>query len=326
MSKPNRRRGMALLNVLLLVTIISALSIGFVDDIRFGIRRAENTRFASQARWYAHGLEQLAMVRIARLLDADSARTSLAGNWHQQDFSFPTDDDGTLTASLRDAGACFNLNSVVEGAGDLIRSREAGIRQYRVLLGLLGIGEARAAQLADALADFIDTDAFRSPAGAEDEAYASLGYRTAGTLLSEPSELRAIRGYDPQVYALIRPHVCALPQSGPTPVNINTLAPESAVVLAALSEGQIGVGTFEQVLAQRPPGGWRSLDDFLASRAFDGRPPEGALLAQLGLTTRYFALESHVTFQGAQIVSSALIEASGPDAIRLVARRWSLPE
>lgn len=326
MRNRSSQKGMALLNVLLLVAIISALSIGFIDDIRFGIRRAENTRFASQARWYAHGLEQLSMVRIARLLEADTARTSLEGNWHQQAFSFPTDDDGTLTARLRDAGACFNLNSVVEGAGDLIRSRETGIRQYRVLLGLLGMNEARAAALSDALVDFIDSDAFRSPAGAEDEAYASLGYRTAGTLLSEPSELRAVRGYDPKVYALIRPHVCALPQSGPTPVNVNTLAPESAVVLSALSEGRISVSTFERVLVLRPPGGWRSMDDFLDSRAFEARPPEGALLSQLGLTTRYFALESHVTYQGAQVVSSALIEASGPDAIRLVARRWSLPE
>lgn len=326
MRNANPQKGMALLSVLLLVAIISALSIGFIDDIRFGIRRAENTRFTSQARWYAHGLEQLAMVRIARLLEADSARTSLEGNWHQQAFSFPTEDDGTLTAQLRDAGACFNLNSVVEGAGDLIQPRDAGVRQYRVLLGLLGIGEARAAQLADALADFIDTDSFRSPAGAEDEAYGALGYRTAGTMLSEPSELRAIRGYDPQVYALIRPHVCALPQTGPTPVNVNTIPPDSALVLAALSEGSISVGTFQSVLAQRPPGGWRSMDDFLGSRAFDGRPPEGALLAQLGLTTRYFALESHVTHQGAEVVSSALIEASGPEVIRLVTRRWSLPE
>src|SRR5690606_39757620 len=91
---------------------------------------------------------------------------------------------------------------------------------------------AQAQGMADALADWIDSDDQRAPLGAEDRSYAARadGYRTGATLLAEPSELRAIRGYDAVAYARLRPHVCALPVGGPSPVNVNALVPAQAPV------------------------------------------------------------------------------------------------
>src|SRR5690606_33606302 len=141
--------------------------------------------------------------------------------------------------------------------------------QYVALLQALEFPAAQAQALADALADWIDSDDQRAPLGAEDGSYAaqSPAYRTAATLLAEPSELRAIRGYDAHAYARLRPHVCALPAGGASPVNINALEPAHAPVLSMLTLGALTPARARTLLAARPAGGWADPAAFWAQPA-----------------------------------------------------------
>src|SRR5690606_18843964 len=165
-----RERGAALLTVLLLVAVMTVLLVAVMDDIRFALRRTGNAQALAQAQWYALGSEQLARARIHQL-DRDG-RTTLAGGWNGRPFLFPIE-AGVMQVRLDDASACFNLNSVVEGAPGQWRRREAGVRQYLALLEVLGFPGARANAMADALVDWIDQDEQPGPAGAEDPAYAA---------------------------------------------------------------------------------------------------------------------------------------------------------
>ena len=130
----------------------------------------------------------------------DPGVTTLAGGWNGRSFLFPVD-DGVIRATLSDATACFNLNSVVHGAGELFTRHETGIAQYQALLLALDFPPAQARALADALADWIDSDHQREGLGHEDPGYVRGrdGYRTGATLLSEPSPCgrtnRRIRGW-----------------------------------------------------------------------------------------------------------------------------------
>src|SRR3546814_6905391 len=90
---------------------------------------------------------------------------------------------------------------------------------------ILGIDPALAASIAAAAADWIDTDDRPLPDGAEDDTYAraAIPYRTANRFVADASELRAMRGVTPAIYATLRPWICALPTSDLSPINVNTL-------------------------------------------------------------------------------------------------------
>ena len=322
-----RCRGVALLTVLLLVAVMGTLLVAVLDDIRFGLRRAGNAQAVAQAQWYALGATTLARSRIAALSAADPTRTTLAGDWNGRTVVLPLDDAGriigSLSARIDDGTACFNLNSVVEGAPEQWQRHAAGVGQYLALQRAIGIDAAQATRLADALVDWIDSDDLPLPAGAEDADYAARGLRTSGGLLAEASELRAIAGYDPDAYARLRPYVCALPVQDLSPVNVNTLRVDDAPSVQMLAGDDLGREAARRILAARPAAGWADNRAFWAAV---GRVPDDALLAQPRVRTDYFRLHGEVDYDGAQVVVSALLERDGGGRVRVASRRWSADE
>lgn len=323
MRQPHEQ-GVALLTVLLLVAVMAAVSTAILDDIRFGLRRVENARNVGQAQWYALGAESLAQARIRRLFETDPNRTPDPDQWNGRVFEFPTDDGGMIRASIADGGSCFNLNSVVEGRGDLLMRRDLGVDQFEALLGALGV--ARAGALADTLADWIDTDSFRDGQGGEDEAYASgdQAYRTGGTLLAEASELRAVRGFDAAVYERIRPYVCALPTSDLSPLNLNTVRQPELITM--LTAGAVSPAAARRAIAARPADGWREPSDFWLSPPMSAVSPTDAMLDQARLSTRYFTLTAEVVHLDSEVVMSALLERTPAGSVVVRARRWTFEE
>ncbi|MDZ4318834.1 MAG: type II secretion system minor pseudopilin GspK [Phenylobacterium sp.] len=316
-------RGVALLTVLLLVAVLATLAAVVLDDIRFGIRRAANAEAVGQARWYALGAETLAAGQIGRLIGGQE-RLTLDGGWADRPFSFPVE-NGLIQGRLADGGACFNLNSVVQGVGEVLGRREAGVAQFIALLSALGVAPREGEMLAAALTDWIDSDGVRESGGAEDEAYlaGSPAYRTGGTLLAEVSEVRAIRGFTPAIYDRLRPVACALPTSDLSPINVNTLTPDKAVLITMLTEGGVSPALAQRVVESRPAGGW-SVESFWATPALAEHIPGDP--GQVKTTSRYFALQTDVTYLDAEVVASGLFEVDPSGQVRLVARRWTYDE
>ena len=321
-----RRRdeqGAALITVLLLVAVMSVLAVALLDDIRFGIRRAVNAGENGQAQWYALGAEAIAQARIAALGDG---RTSLMGAWPDRVFTYPLD-QGRMELRLADAGACFNLNSVVEGAGEMLQRRDQGAAQFTTLLLALGFSDQDALALTAALVDFIDSDALREPAGAEDEAYAQAAFprRTSGTLMAEASELRGLQGVSEDVYQRLRPYICALPINDLSRINVNILPPQKAVLLTAVTDGRLLPADAARLIALRPADGWRSDTDLRAAPPVAALGGSGGLGQQVGLVTRFFRLEADVRHGDGEMLSSSLFEKNGRE-VRLVSRRWGAEE
>ncbi len=319
-------KGAALITVLLLVAVMSVLAVALLDDIRFGIRRGMNAAENGQAQWYALGAEALARSRIARL-SSGSGHTSLAGNWPGRFVQFPVE-EGQVGMRLADGGACFNLNSVVEGAGEMLRRRDRGAAQFMALLVALEFPPQDAATLAASLVDWMDSDSLRESGGAEDEAYATspAGHRTGATLLAEVSELRAIHGFTDGVYRRLRPYICALPSTDMTMINVNTLPPTSAVLLTALTDGRLSTADAASLIGMRPAGGWPSDAAFRAESLLAPLSESGGPGEQVSLRTRFFRLETDVQHGDAEAFSSTLFESSGQGDVRLVSRRWGTEE
>jgi general secretion pathway protein K len=325
MSTRNEK-GAALITVLLLVVVMSALAVSLLDDIRFALRRSANAESVGQAQWYALGAEELAQLRIERLMQG-TGRTTLAGGWNGEWRDFPID-NGLIRAKISDATACFNLNSVVEGAHEQWTRRPLGLAQFAALLEEFDVPQGEAQSLAEALADWIDSDGARGVAGAEDDVYQGLArpYRTSGALLAEVSELRALRGMTPELYARLRPHVCALPTADLSPVNLNTLGEGDAVVLAALTEGALRPEQARALLQARPEEGWRDTTAFWTLPAFEALSLPDAVLQQVTVRTRFFALETAIAYADAEILASTLFEASPGGGVERHGRRWTWDE
>ena len=318
---------MALLTVLLLVAVMAVIATLILDDVRFSVRRATNAEAGAQAQWYGLGAEALARRSIARLSAVDPVRTPVLPAWNGRVLPFPIE-GGVMQIVITDGQACFNLNSLVEGSGEFLVRRPAGVEQFVVLARAAGLAEAKARQIADGLTDWMDADTAARPQGAEDAAYVAVGpgYRTSGVLLSEVSELRTVRGVDKPSYTRLRPWVCALPTSSLSAINVNTLTPDQSVLLQVLTNGKLSRSAARAIIDGRPAAGWATPDAFWSQPELTRLSLVDRATSQAEVRTRYFNLRADIDYGGARLVRSALIEALPDGRVHTVARRWGPEE
>jgi general secretion pathway protein K len=321
---PARERGAALLAVLLLVAVTGAIAAAALEGLRLSRAVAANATALDQARAFADGVEQLAMLTIDDQIQQSPDRTILDGGWSGAVRRFPMPGGAVAEARVRDGGNCFNVNSVVQGEPvGLLSRRASGVAEFVGLMMALGTPEADARRVAEAAADWTDSDVTPGPGGAEDEAYAGgpVPYRTANSLFADPSELGAVAGMTPDLYRRLAPWLCALPTSDLAPVNLNTLTPDQAPLLAMLAPGQLGVERARAVLAARPAGGWGSQVEFWRQDAMRGLAVPLDLQVQPQLRTRWFALDLSVRLGESEYDETALVDARIRPA-HVVQRRW----
>lgn len=324
MKVPRQERGAALLAVLLLVAVMGALAAAALEKLRLSTALAVNAAALDQARGFAVGIESLMALRIDDLIALAPERTTLAGGWNGERRRLPLPGGGLAEATVRDGGNCFNVNSVGEGnVGMPIVSRPSGIAQLAALLRTIEVPQGDAARIAEAAADWVDSDTQPNRQGAEDRDYigAEQPYRAGNTLFADVSELRAVAGMTPEIYAAAKPWLCALPTTDLSPINVNTLLPDQAPLIVMLAPEQISLDSARRVISERPASGWTSLADFWEVRALAGIVPQLDVQVQPQLRTRWFALELMIELQGAQLVETALIDARIAPA-RVSVRRW----
>ncbi|HEX8624599.1 MAG TPA: type II secretion system minor pseudopilin GspK [Allosphingosinicella sp.] len=321
---PPSERGAALLAVLVLVVIMAAIAAGAFERLRLSTAMAMNGAALDQARGYALGVEDLMALRIDDLAGADAYVTTLAGGWNGTPRRIPLPGEGLAVGTVRDGGNCFNLNSLVQGeATTALVQRPAAIEQFTALMTVLGLPEPTARRIAASTADWIDSDAQTSPQGAEDGAYAGArpAYRTGNTLLADPSELRAVAGVTPEIYRELKPYLCALPAADMSPINVNTLLPRDAPLLAMFAPAKARPDRVRGLIASRPPAGWRNTYDFWRSAEQAGLETNADPMSQLQLKTYWFTIELSVRFADSEMEEWALVDARLAPA-KVVARRW----
>ena len=311
-------RGAALLTVLLLVAVIAVMAATALERLRLSTRLAANAVALDAARGYAYAAETLATTRVTSLLGQSRDRVALTGGWSGRPFGLPIP-GGSATARVTDGGNCFNLNSLVVRAPDggyMVNGQM--VEQFGRLLRLLRVPDGDT--IAASAADWIDSDDVPLPDGAEDSTYRQ--YRTAGTLMADVSELRAVQGVTAENYRAMRPWLCTLPLPERTVLNINTLLPEQAPLLAMLMPDTLAVEQAQGALLRRPPNGYSSDDSFWStlSLATGGAADIGAR-QQTDVKTKWFALSIDVTNGSAELHEEGLIDARTLP-VRLVTRQW----
>jgi general secretion pathway protein K len=305
---PPHEKGAALINVLVLVGVMAALSTSLFDRLRLA-RHLDTTRAGLEvARGAALAGETMILARLPLPKLPERA------------FALPTP-AGTATVTLSPGGNCFNLNSVAIGPVGRTLTRPLGVEQLARLLTLLDVPQAESLRIAAATADWVDVDQQPGSGGAEDPAYARAAtpYRTAGTYLAETSEWRAVAGVTSAIFARAAPHLCALPEAELSRPNINSLTPADAPVLAAVTG--VPLATARDVIAARPAGGWRDTASFWAQPLLAGRQMAADTLRQPDTRDRFVAYRMTTRIDGVTLAQTGLIDTATAPA-KLLLRRW----
>lgn len=320
---PSGQRGAALLTVLILVAVIAVLAATALEKLRLATRLGGNAVAIEQARGFAYAAEALAMIRIGGLLQQAQGRVSLLGGWSDRPFALPLGGmagGGSAVARGTDGGNCFNLNGLAQnltGQPGVLIGNGVEVAHFAKLMRLLGIPAQVAEQVATATSDWIDSDENPQGSGAEDALYLARDppYRTGGAMMADVSEFRMVNGVTPEIYAQMRPWICTLPETKPTMVNINTLAPEQAPLVAMAQVDTISPGAIAQALLRRPPQGYAD------AGAFWAQMPGAAGAGGVATTSHWFNLRITVTLGSVRVDERALVDAR-QGMPQLVARIW----
>lgn len=285
MIKSSRQQGVAIIMVLLIVAIATSLAAYMAMQQNLWQRQVESQFERAQAR-------QLGAAGIdwARAVLAEDGRSNAVDHdkeiWTVRLPAIPVE-GGEVIGAIEDRQGLFNLNNVV-----------TNVAQFQRLLAVLGLP----AELAPALADWIDSDSEQQAGGAEDGYYLALAqpYRTSNRALVELGELVRVKGFDSRTIESLRAFVSVLPAAR-TPVNVN-FAP--AEVLVAVISG-LTLSDARLLVQQRQGQPFQDIADFKQRL-----PHEGIKIVDSDISVKsdFFWVTGRASVGQAQVVTQALLQ------------------
>ncbi|MEM7217554.1 MAG: type II secretion system minor pseudopilin GspK [Pseudomonadota bacterium] len=221
-----RQRGVAVLTVLLIVAIGSALAFSLATQQTMVVAQSRQTLVGGELRNLLLGGEVLARQVLYQDWEEDKEegvmKDTLLETWARvaPPFEIP---GGYIEIQARDLHSCFNLNSISADS----RPDDESIKRIQRLLTRAELDP----QLADRWRDWVDTDEEVYKFGAEDSEYLAreIAFRTPNQAAAHVSEFRLIADeMTIEQYAALREAACVPPDGG-AQINVNT----------------VGVGTLE---------------------------------------------------------------------------------
>jgi len=319
-----KQQGVALVIVLLIVAIVVILATEMSGRLQLNVQRAQNIKDNNQAQWYALSAEEFARKSIQELMQTQSAKIHLEQPWNQT-FTFPLDGGG-IQAELVDMQSCFNLNALRKATpAELNQQKITPVMEafHRLLLAVeleQPIDSFTADTVRDALADWLDSDERPRSFGAEDSEYSSreFPYLAANNLMVSQSEFRVIHGVSASWVNALWPFICVIPDSEELKINVNTLTPELAPVLA----GVLGI-TRQQasdLIGTRPREGWADVASFMAEPIVQAAQVTETQQEWLDVTTQYFILHTKTRYNKASYALSSLFYVPNPASVTVIRR------
>lgn len=307
------QRGAALISALVVVVLVTVIASRIQSDFFRTMSSVETSLSRQQARILLDSTASLAEMLIA--YDDDTEVDSTDDIWLQ-----PTGpmllDGGSLQASLYDATARININSL---GGDFGEQQSYSVAQRRFIRLLqtfddLPLSQAEAEKICVAVKDWLDADSFTSGLdSAENNYYTTLSpvpYRTANQFFESVSELQLVRHVTPEVYQRVRPWLVALPSSEPI-LNINLAS--SRILRTLNTADQLSPLEASQVdgwVLERESTPFSDINAFLASPTTDAITVGNQTISTEGLAvnSQYIQLETDMQFGARTYLYTALIE------------------
>ncbi len=286
-------KGMALLLVLVIITLLTSLLMELSYSTLVDQRLTETFRDSTKAYYLARG-----GVAAGRMLlkEDDNDYDHSTELWHTGIISYPVG-QGAVSVTIEDLNSKLAINSLVSGNNPRTVVVD---RFYRLFVSLEIDYLADPAELTAALIDWLDsgdqsyqliqTDDLDIPvAGAENDYYQGLSppYACKNGAVETLQELLLIKGFSRELLDKIAPHVTV---NGSDMININTA---SAEVLMSLN-ADIDEQTAETLIERRGDGPIESIES-LENLLSEERYSILKTLANqklLGTTSQYYRIAS----------------------------------
>jgi general secretion pathway protein K len=305
MRAPSRQRGVAVLTAMLVVAIGTMIAANLLWEATLDQRRTAAALAADQGLMYVQGAEAWVGDILRQDLIKSPNSDNLGEDWAAQLPPLPID-GGTITGHIEDLQGRFNLNNLITPDG---KEDPIAVAQFERLLMLVGLDP----NLAGPVIDWLDpnTDA-HFPSGGEDSVYADADppYRTPNMMITSPSELMAVNGFDDESYAKLAPYVTALPMG--TKINVNTA---SDVVLASLSD-KIDLSMADSLIEERGTEGFADVNS-----AFSGLV-EPEVLQRVSGVTQHFMLTATIQLGDSQLTVHSVLQRGASGVTRTLFRSF----
>jgi general secretion pathway protein K len=294
---PRRQRGVALLVALLVVALATLVIAALLDRGQLALARSRNDLRSAQADAYARGLEAYA---AEVLLKDDQGMDANDDIWAMPLPPTPVP-GGEISATMTDMNGCFNLNNLVQN-----RQRQmVWMMRFRNLLLALKLSP----DIAEATADWIDSDNDADPRGAEDGVYLAHDppYRAANRIFTDASELRLVAGVDERAWEALAPYVCALPTA--TSLNVNTASIPVLMSLSSKITAPLAARLYKNGHAR-----WQSANnlqgtgDALVELARAGVTLDQDEQQGLGVASDYFMAHAQIRLDGIDFAYRSLLQ------------------
>lgn len=297
MSALRKQKGVALLVVLILLVMMSALAAKISQQFCRNLQKTHYQVSQQQLRWAMLAQEKVVKDRLQTDASGESKPLNPEGDWHQ-----PLETQGedyTVVSQVEDAQDCFNVNNLL-AAEKVTQGQNAPAvpekpRNEQIVEQILtesGISHTTAEEIYQQLVDYLDGDTTTAKEGAETDAWAGVvpARQPANQMMRAIAEIRQLPAFPAAAYPKVSKLLCALPDSA-SKVDVNTLKPEQAALLAALFPGKITEDDALRLIDSRPETGWENMETF--SKALEQTFPQlkddlPQVAELLSTSSRYF--------------------------------------
>ncbi|HEV7815015.1 MAG TPA: type II secretion system minor pseudopilin GspK [Janthinobacterium sp.] len=334
-----RQRGVAIITALLLTALAITIVTSLFWQQQVQVRSMENQRLHLQTKWILRGALDWArlILRQDGISTGPGSPVTLDGIWATPLAETRLDDyverervDGdnynaTLSGQISDAQARYNLANLSIGK-NINKDQVAMFGRLLTNLQLdPGLAQATAQAIANTQqAQELPPDGTSVPGGTTTTGTTTTGTTTTATTgttasagttapasgsdgsqpmqFTQVDDLLSVPGFTSQSVEQLRDYVTVLPvQTTATALNLNTASPQ---VLAALVPG-FSLAEATAIAARRKQTSYRLVSDFTTQLGVD-RPVSAGV--QIGVTSTYFLVTSHILLDRAELDAQALIQ------------------
>lgn len=250
MNVLRQEKGMVLLLVLVVVTLLAALVTELAFSTLVDLRLTETFRDSTKAYYLAKGGVRAGRSILQRDTNGYDAPDDPEELWSQGIAQYPVG-DGLISVTIEDLGGKINLNALINTNGGNVNPtvKDRVLRLFEILE--IKDGEALVGALIDWIDQddlvYIDPDTGRA-VGAESGFYLQREkpMRCQNGPLKSLDELQLLRGFSPELSQQLAPYVSLY---GNDKINVNSAGAE--VLMALSADPEISRSAAESIIAHR---------------------------------------------------------------------------
>jgi general secretion pathway protein K len=329
-DKMRERRGIALILVLMVITVLTVLILDLHQSVRINFYIANNMTEGLKASYLARsGVQVAAGVLLKDMQD------NKIDSWHEDWYDFlgkagmpaiPVGENEMVMMEINDESGRFNLNTLVNKRGTVNQ------RRVDIFKNLLA-GEDIEVEVANAIVDWIDEDSeVQDGGGAEDQVY---GY-SAGSdpMLSKNSrfeslqEIRLVQGVTDEIWRKLEPIVSVY---GNAKTNLNTADKKVLAAVLKTVDENADTAIADKIDEWRKQSASEEDDDEGGGISFSGG--EGNVFKKKGMvkqlveigmdrgTARRFGRYFGVSSRYFRVTTTALVKGVQKNAVGIIFRK-----